>query len=117
MFLTNEERELLQRIQPGDEVARRSGEAWDRVTVTHVIKALVLIAGRHYRKWDGGEIGYSELSNRYIAPLNERTLKSIADWEHELYRNRLVNRIRAAKLRDLPLEVLEQVAEMVEGAE
>ena len=117
MSLTDEERILLPQVQPGDEVAQRRGSAWNRATVTRVTRTQVIIGDRRYWKQSGSEVGYAGISNRYIAPLTEQTLEAIADWERALHRNRLVNRIRAAKLRDLPLEVLEQVAEMVKATE
>ena len=117
MSLTDEERANLTQVQPGDEVAQRCGTAWNRATVTRVTKTQIVIGDKHYWKGSGGEAGYAGLSCRYIAPLTEQTLEAIADWERQLYRNRLVNRIRAARLHDLPVEVLERVAEMVEGEE
>ena len=88
LYLTEDERELLQRVRAGDSVAQRKNlpfycAEWQTVLVERVTASqIILSAGLCYWKRNGKEVGSSSgWSSTEIFPLTDRIQRELGN-EH-----------------------------------
>ena len=127
MYLTDDEREQLQQIQAGNEIARQMGGSlyspvWQVVSVERVTaKQIVLTTGDRYWKKSGKEVGGSDTwSNTEIFPLTDRVQAKVAEaaraFAEQQRRTAATKLIRNTTWRFLSLDVLEQIVALIEAA-
>ena len=131
IHLTEGEREQLQQIQAGDQIAMwtrhpHKRAEWQVTTVERVTpKQVVFEYDRftlHFWKKDGREVGRSGTwsEDHMIAPLTDRVIEVIAKSEVQFREDEMraeaMATIRGTTFRTLPLAALLTIAAAIEGA-
>jgi hypothetical protein len=109
-----DEREWLQSLRVDSEVAVfHSGSFYGRYSFSKVSRETaqyLIVDGYRYRKQDGREAGHP-YSSRLVEPTPELKAEEAAKNRHL----QLQQKIGAVRWRDLPLETLEAVCEVLEA--
>jgi len=129
IYLNDEEKELLQQIQAGNQVAMwtrhpHKRAEWQVTTVSRTTSKQVLFEYERFtlRFWkeDGREVGRNLHESYMIAPLTDRVVEVIAKSEMQFREDEMraeaMTTIRHTTFRTLPLAALLIIAAAIEGA-
>ncbi|MCK9356979.1 MAG: hypothetical protein M0R22_07555 [Dehalococcoidia bacterium] len=121
----------LENVEAGDEVVYWPGDEWlppEIVVVDRTTKTQIMAAAKHWRRKTGREVGEEPAvwsrNRERIEPVNDETRRQVAaliaqraeDDHRRNLRDAIVGTIRR-EWECLPLETLEQVAEMLKAAQ